>query len=93
MPDEVCSNSDQVHQVAHNSGKAGGSGSLALVCRIKTLTFERNTHTTQHLIHGLSTLSASDVFGFVIVDASYFFFYVAVGAGVFIKWHGVLIGE
>lgn len=67
----------QVHQVAHKLGKAYGSGSLVLICRIKTFTLERNTHTTQHLSHSLSTLCTSDVFGFVIVDASDFFSYVA----------------
>jgi hypothetical protein len=55
----------------------GGSGSLALISRIKTLTLERNTNTTQHLSHRFTTFSATDVFGFVIVDASYFFSYVA----------------
>jgi len=55
----------------------GGSGSLILISRIKTLTLERNTNTTQHLCHRFTTLTASDVFWFVIVDASYFFSYVA----------------
>jgi hypothetical protein len=55
----------------------GGSGSLALISRIKTCTFERNTNTTQHLPHRFTTLTTSDVFGFVIMDASDFFFYVA----------------
>jgi hypothetical protein len=55
----------------------GGSGSLVLISRIKTLTLERNTNTTQHLSHRFTTFNATDVFGFVFVDASYFFSYVA----------------
>jgi hypothetical protein len=55
----------------------GGSGSLAFVCRIETRTFERHTHTTHHLPHRFTTLSALDVCWFFGVDASYFFSYVA----------------
>jgi hypothetical protein len=77
VPDAQHNDSDLVQSVDHRLGKVGGSGSLVLICRIKTFTFERNTHTTQHLSHGLSTLCTSDVFWFVIVDASYFFSYVA----------------
>jgi hypothetical protein len=55
----------------------GGSGSLVLISRIETRTFERHTHTTHHLPHRFTTLSTLDVCWFFGVDASYFFSYVA----------------
>jgi hypothetical protein len=77
VPGEVCSKSCQVHQVAHKSGKACGSGSLVLISRIETRTFERHSHTTHHLSHRFTTLGTLDVGWFFGVDASYFFSYVA----------------
>jgi hypothetical protein len=77
VPDAQCNGFDLVQSVAHNSGMVGGSGSLLLISRIETRTFERHSHTTQHLPHRFTTLSALDVGWFFGVDASYFFSYVA----------------
>jgi hypothetical protein len=77
VPDAQHNDFDLVQSVAHKSSKVGGNGSLALISRIEARTLERYPNATQHLSHRFATFSATDVFGFVIVDASYFFSYVA----------------
>jgi hypothetical protein len=77
VPDAQHNDFDLVQSVAHKSNMVGGSGSLALISRIETRTFERHSHTTQHLPHRFTTLSTSQVCWFFGVDASYFFSYVA----------------
>jgi hypothetical protein len=77
VPDALSNGFDLVQSVAHKSGKVYGSGSLVLISRIETRTFERHSHTTHHLPHRFTTLSTSQVCWFFGVDASYFFSYVA----------------
>jgi hypothetical protein len=77
VPDALCNDFDLVQSVAHKSNMVGGSGSLLLISRIETRTFERHTHTTNHLPHRFTTLNTLHVCWFFGVDASYFFSYVA----------------